>query len=105
MTQKKHLYRYAIVMYQRNEMIFSRFIVAQNIKDAENFMAYAFPLYQQIAFSVDKLSNIDRFEVVRLSKNDMPQHYNVFDIEGVACRYSHSDTLKKFINFLIYGTL
>lgn len=96
--------RYAVVMYQQNKMVFSRFIAAQSLKDAKGFMAYVFPLYQQVAGAVDGLANIDRFEVVRLSKNDMPQYYNIFDIEDIICSYSHSAMLKRFINFLIYGT-
>ena len=105
MARKKQMYRYAVVMYQQNKMIFSRFIAAQSLKDATGFMAYVFPLYQQVAGAVDGLANIDRFEVVRLSKNDMPRYYNIFDIEDIICSYSHSEMLKKFVNFLIYGTI
>jgi hypothetical protein len=104
MARKNQIYRYAVVMYQQDKMIFSRFIMAQSLKDAEGFMAYVFPLYQQIAGAVDGLANIDRFKVVRMSKKEMPQYYNIFDIEDIICSYSHSEMLKKFIYFLIYGT-
>lgn len=105
MGRKKQMFRYAVVMYQQNKIIFSRFIAAQSLKDALGFVAYVFPLYQQVAGAVDGLANLDRFEVVRMSKQEMPQYYNIFDIEDVICSYSHSEMLKKFINFLIYGTI
>ena len=104
MARKKQMYRYAVVMYKGENIVFSRFVAAQSLKDATGFLAYVFPLYQQVAGAVDGLVNIDRFEVIRMSKNDMPQYYNIFDIEDIVCSYSHSDMLKRFINFLIYGT-
>ena len=104
MARKKQMYRYAVVMYKGENIVFPRFVAAQSLKDATNFVAYIFPLYQQVAGAVHGLVNIDRFEVIRMSKNDMPQYYNIFDIEDIVCSYSHSDMLKKFINFLIYGT-